>query len=76
MDSQASVGGAAAGGRARGEAGGEGRAGGTDEEYEDMSFQENQYLRRLNKSLIAEREALNFEMEQLDLETEELVVCP
>jgi hypothetical protein len=50
--------------------------GGTDEEYEDMSFQENQYLRRLNKSLIAEREALNFEMEQLDLETEELVVCP
>jgi len=33
------------------------------------------YLRQVNKSLIAERETLNDEIEQADVESDELVVC-
>jgi hypothetical protein len=37
-------------------------------------FENNQYLRQVNKSLIAERENLNAEIEQCDLESDELLV--
>jgi len=40
----------------------------------NLMYEDNQYLRHVNKSMIAERERLNIEIEQADLESDQLLV--